>query len=176
MDIDKSSWQNLMPNAKKVELHKKQVVLQEGEISKAIIYVETGCLRSWYNHDGKDVSLQFFLEGQMVSSLENFKLGLPSQFTLEALLPSTVYILPKDEFEQLLTESIVMKDLVLDMTSAQLIHYQHLFLSRIKDSPQQRYEALVKEQPELIKLIPQHYIASYLGITSVSLSRIRCRK
>ena len=55
-------------------------------------------------------------------------------------------------------------------------NYARLFLSRIKDTPQERYEDLVKNQPNIIKRIPQHYIASYLGITPVSLSRIRNRK
>lgn len=53
--------------------------------------------------------------------------------------------------------------------------YVNLFLSRIKDTPQQRYEKLLMEQPEIVAQIPQHYIASYLGITAVSLSRIRAR-
>lgn len=54
--------------------------------------------------------------------------------------------------------------------------YQHLFLSRIRDTPQQRYEELLREYPNIIQRVPQHYIASYLGITSVSLSRIRNRR
>ena len=54
--------------------------------------------------------------------------------------------------------------------------YQHLFLSRIKNTPQQRYEELLKEYPNIIQRVPQHYIASYLGITPVSLSRIRNRR
>lgn len=54
--------------------------------------------------------------------------------------------------------------------------YQQLFLSRIKDTPQQRYEELLKKYPNIIQRVPQHYIASYLGITPVSLSRIRNRR
>lgn len=53
---------------------------------------------------------------------------------------------------------------------------QQLFLSRIKNTPQQRYEELLKEYPNIIQRVPQHYIASYLGITPVSLSRIRNRR
>lgn len=56
-----------------------------------------------------------------------------------------------------------------------LSSYQKLFLSRIKDTPQERYEALLTDHPEIVSQIPQHYIASYLGITPVSLSRIRGR-
>ena len=59
---------------------------------------------------------------------------------------------------------------------SRMIDYSHLFLSRIKDTPQERYENLVAEHPEIISRIPQHFIASYLGITPVSLSRIRSRR
>ena len=54
-----------------------------------------------------------------------------------------------------------------------LEHYISLFLSRIRDTPQQRYWDLVADHPEIVRRVPQHYIASYLGITAVSLSRIR---
>ena len=56
-----------------------------------------------------------------------------------------------------------------------LEHYARLFLSRIRDTPEQRYKNLLRDHPEIIQRIPQHYIASYLGITPVSLSRIRNR-
>ena len=57
-----------------------------------------------------------------------------------------------------------------------LVFYQQLFLSRIKDSPEKRYRDLLNNHPEMLQRIPQHYIASYLGITPVSLSRIRNRR
>jgi CRP-like cAMP-binding protein len=55
-------------------------------------------------------------------------------------------------------------------------NYSQLFLSQIKDTPRERYEELIINHPEIIKRVPQHYIASYLGITPISLSRIRNRK
>ncbi len=57
-----------------------------------------------------------------------------------------------------------------------LLHSQKLLYSYLKNNPQKRYEELVDDYPHIIQRIPQHYIASYLGITSVSLSRIRNRR
>lgn len=120
--------------------------------------------------------MQFFFPDQSVASFESMKLEQPSQYTIEAMQPSVIYEVHKDHFFRAIEESDELKDYFINNLCMRFIHYQKLFLSRIKDTPEQRYHALVKEYPELIKTIPQHYIASYLGITSVSLSRIRCRK
>jgi len=69
-----------------------------------------------------------------------------------------------------------IKDFYYNNLQQRLLKYQKLFISRIKDTPEERYHQLFEESPEIIRRIPQHYIASYLGITSVSLSRIRSRR
>lgn len=169
-------WTALAPYVEKIELKKKAVIINEGSLSESVYYIKAGCLRSWFNHDGKDVSFQFFLEGNFVSSFESLVFDQPSPYTVESILPSTVYAISKHKFQEEVSNSPELKDAVFQIVCERLRHYQRLFLSRIKDTPQQRYQELIELQPELIRLIPQHYIASYLGITSVSLSRIRCRK
>jgi CRP-like cAMP-binding protein len=69
-----------------------------------------------------------------------------------------------------------VKEFYNDYIQQRLLAYQKLFVSQIKDSPEKRYHQLLQQSPEIIQRIPQHYIASYLGITSVSLSRIRNRR
>ena len=96
------------------EIPSKTVLLNEGEISTNIYIIKNGCLREWFNKDGKDITFQFFFEGQPVASIDSFM-------------------------------------------------------------NQERYEDLIKNHPEIIKRVPQHYIASFLGITPTSLSRIRNR-
>ncbi|WED24612.1 Crp/Fnr family transcriptional regulator [Vibrio sp. JC009] len=176
MDNTQYIWQELKPYAKKLDLKKKDILIEEGRIGKQLYYVNEGCLRSWFNHDGKDVSFQFFLEGQFVSSFESLMFREPSPYTIESILPSVVYAMPVDTFKAKIQSSHELKDAAFQIIADRLRHYQRLFLSRIKDTPQERYQELIAQQPELIRMIPQHYIASYLGITSVSLSRIRCRK
>lgn len=154
----------------------KTVLLQEGEIATHIFFVKKGCLRMVFNKDGKDITLQFFFEGQPVASIESFKTGEPSLFGIESIEPTTLVSVNKADFEYLLRTYSEMNERFLELMFHRFSNYASLFLSRIKDSPQERYNDLVKNHPEIIRRVPQHYIASYLGITPISLSRIRNRK
>ena len=100
----------------------------------------------------------------------------PSLFAIESIEPSTIISVTKETFEELLRTYPTLKNGFQDYIFQRFKNYAQLFMSRIKDTPSERYEDLVKTHPEIIKRIPQHYIASYLGITPISLSRIRNRK
>ena len=76
----------------------------------------------------------------------------------------------------MIESSTLIKQELEQQTFERLMYYQKLFLSRIKNSPEERYNELVKQSPHILQRVPQHYIASFLGITSVSLSRIRNRR
>ncbi len=154
----------------------KTVLLHEGEISNNIFFIKKGCLREWFNKDGKDITFQFFFEGQPVASIDSFMNRKPSQFTIESIEPTVFFSIARTDFENLLDINIEFKNQFQEFIFERFSNYGQLFLSRIKDSPQERYDDLVKNHPEIIKRIPQHYIASYLGVTAISLSRIRNRK
>lgn len=161
--------------SRKVTLPAKTTLLEAGTVAKSLYCIRSGCARLWFNNDGVDVTLQFFMPGQMVASFDSLLHDKPSEFTLETILPTEVEVLDKSDIERALGEDseLERKFLVRVFDVAQ--KYVDLFLSRIKDTPQQRYERLLEEHPEIVAQIPQHYIASYLGITAVSLSRIRAR-
>ena len=159
-----------------VEFPSKTTLLHEGEISTRLYFIKKGCLRMWFNNDGKDVTFQFFFEGQAVSSMESFFGRQPSIFNLETIEPSQVTFITKEGFDDLFVRFPELKDGFQQILIQRLSDYSKLFLSRIKDNPQKRYEELLQQHPEIIRRIPQHYIASYLGITPISLSRIRNRK
>lgn len=169
-------WEKYQHLTKSVEVPARTILLHEGKISDKAFFIEKGCLRSWFNNDGKDITFQFFFEGMGVSSFESFQTNQPSLFTIESIEASVVRAISKKDFQFILDNSTVMKQEVEKQIIYRLIHYQQLFLSRIKDKPEKRYKELLKQNPEILQRVPQHYIASYLGITSVSLSRIRNRK
>lgn len=166
-------WKTIKPFARKKEFPKKAWLLNEGDVSKHILLIEKGCVRSWFNNDGDDITFQFFFEGSFVSSFESFRKNLPSLFNLETIEPTILHRVHKDEITKAMENFPELKDAVNELLSSRLYHYQQLFLSRIKNSPQRRYEELAKKNPGIFTRVPHHYIASYLGITPVSLSRIR---
>jgi len=173
---DKKNWAKFQKAFTEKEIAAKSVLLQEGEIADNIYFIKKGCLREWFNKDGKDITFQFFFEGQPVASIDSFMSHKPSLFTIESIEPSIVISIGKEDFTELFITYPEFKDRFQDFIFHRFRNYGQLFLSRIKDSPQERYEDLIKNHPEIIKRVPQHYIASFLGITPISLSRIRNRK
>jgi len=151
----------------------KTVLLREGETAKKIFLVKEGCLRQWLNHEGREITFQFFFENEMVASIESFRSNKPSALNIEALEPSILFILSKKDFESLLIEAPELKDIMMEMAFRRFAHYSRLYLSFLKNNPVERYKELLRNESRIIQRIPQHYIASYLGITPVSLSRIR---
>ena len=136
----------------KLSIPSKTILLEEGKVADRLFFIHKGALRLFFYNEGKDITFQFFFEGDFVASFDSLYKRKPSLFSLESIEQTEVFAIKREDF------------------------YQQLFLSRIKNTPQQRYEELLREYPGIIQRVPQHYIASYLGITPVSLSRIRNRR
>jgi CRP-like cAMP-binding protein len=153
----------------------KTLLLNEGQISARMFLVKSGALREYFYSDGRELTLEFITENQAVASFDSFLNGTRSEFLIETLEPSVVYEIPVEMFREW------MKTFEFQQNFNMLFYKRFSEISKrlmsfIRDSPQQRYEELLRNRPELLLRFPQHYIASYLGITSVSLSRIRNRR
>ncbi|MCE1164276.1 MAG: Crp/Fnr family transcriptional regulator [Bacteroidetes bacterium] len=172
---DTENWEKNKNYFREMDIPSKTALLNEGEISKYMYFIKKGCLRMWFNNDGKDITFQFFFENQAVASIESFYYKIPGIMNLQSIEPSTLVLLHRDAFEELGKSYPELKEDFFEIMLKRLSNYSNLFLSRIKDTPRKRYEVLLKEHPEIVQRVPQHYIASYLGITPISLSRIRNR-
>lgn len=169
-------WSMFSHLFKQIEVPAKTTLLEEGEISKKMFFVEKGCLRTWINNNGKDITTQFFFEGGGVSSIESFMANKPSLYSIETIEPCVLQTITQKEFQEAIISMQDIKSIIIEHLFQRLLQSQDLFFSYLKNSPQKRYEELIKQHPYIIQRVPQHYIASYLGITSVSLSRIRNRR
>ena len=154
----------------------KTVLLEEGKVADKLYMIRKGCLRLSFFNDGRDITFQFFFEGDVVASFNSLHHRQPSLFSLETLEPAELSVIKKNDFYDLIQRIPSLRQAYEENLIERFHTYQLLFLSRIRNTPQQRYEELLKEHPDIIRRVPQHYIASYLGITPVSLSRIRNRR
>jgi CRP-like cAMP-binding protein len=176
--LDPGKWDEYSSYYHRLEVPAKAVLLKEGEVSRKAYIIEKGCLRVWFNNSGKDLTCRFAFENEIVSGAESFIKHIPSLFTIESIEPCVLYWIHKQDLDKILEEIHEIPALRKEYMNAvfeRQAHYMKLFLSFIKDTPAQRYQNLLKESPHLIQRVPQHYIASYLGITPVSLSRIRSK-
>jgi len=169
-------WEKYAELYKREEVPGRTILLREGEVSKRTFFIEKGCLRAGFNHNGRDVTFQFFFENEVISSAESFRKNIPSMLTIETVEPCVLQVLAKKDYEVIMAELRTRPPLLnnmLEIAFERQLHYMKEFLSFIRDTPQERYLNLLKEKPQVVKRIPQHYIASYLGITTVHLSRIK---
>jgi CRP-like cAMP-binding protein len=158
------------------EVSARTILLFDGNIATKLFLVLDGCLRTYFiKENGMEITSQFFVEGQMATSLESAMTGMPSRRFIDAVEDSILGIIPIKNLENLMREYSPARDLFNRILVSRLIYFMNQHASFILDNPEKRYKRLLQENPELVSRLPQQYIASYLGITPVSLSRIRGR-
>ena len=154
----------------------QEIILRENDIAKYLYIVAQGCLRSYYiKEDGTEVTFQFFLENQGVTSFESSFTGKPTRQYIDAIEDSTLLYISIEKLNEATKKDENVKTFFNNFLRERLILYMNKYSSFILDSPEKRYKKLIEERPELVTRIPQQHIATYLGITPVSLSRIKKR-
>lgn len=171
-----SKWQEYARCFQRLAVPARTTLLREGEVSRRGYFVEQGCLRVWFNRQGKDLTFQFFFEGQTVSSLDSFRTHRPSLFSIETIEPCVLWWVARDDAYRMLaelSEHPAARDWLAGLLFERVEHYMAHCLAFIRDTPRQRYHNLLAHEPHIVRRVPQHYIASYLGISSVHLSRLK---
>ncbi|QNN40209.1 Crp/Fnr family transcriptional regulator [Pedobacter roseus] len=169
-------WDKYLEFQERIEVPAKTILLEEGKISRHYYFVEKGCVRASLNKQGDDKTVQFFFEKEGLTSLESFLKNTPSLFKIETIEPSVIYLLHKTKVNALMDELREVpgfSDVILNILAERQMHYMNEFVSFIRDTPEERYQKLLAERPHIVQRVPQHYIASYLGVTRVHLSRIK---
>jgi CRP-like cAMP-binding protein len=156
------------------KIRKKQFFLQEGDVSNHIAFVSEGCMRVYsLDNKGNEHIIQFAMKGWWVGDMNSFLSGFPATYFIDALSDSQLLLLEKSAREELLNAVPKMERFFrLLMENNQVATYQRI-VDTLSISAEERYIKFIKTYPEIYENIPQHQIASYLGITPQSLSRIR---
>ena len=170
-DLDK-----FLDNISCKEIPSGTILLSEGKIATKLFIVIQGCLRTYFiKEDGKEITAEFFVENQIVASFESVTTGTPSKQYIEAIEDSIVGSIPMKTLAGIAGKHSAMMAGFNRFLMKRLIYYMNRCSSYILDNPEKRYLKLLEENPDLVARLPKQYIASYLGITPVSLSRIRSR-
>jgi len=156
-------------------IKKKTNLLPIGSVAREVYFIISGCMRNYYEKDGEDISAYFFTEGTFAGAYDSFASQQPSRYAIEALEDCEVLVISYQHYQDLFIESPKMNELMRKILEERFIALHQLYTSLILNSPEERYLNLLHERPELLNRIPQHQIATFLGITKVSLSRIKNR-
>lgn len=156
------------------KLRRKQFLLQEGDVCKFIAFVERGALRS-YSIDEKGVEriIQFALEGWTISDLYSFLTAEPAIYTIDALEDSELVLISKSAHEELLKTLPKYETWIRIQITGAYLAMQRRLTSIISLSLEERYASFTSVYPEIVQRVPQHMIASYMGLTPETLSRVR---
>lgn len=156
------------------KLRKKHLLLQEGDPCKYTVFVEKGLLRSFtIDEKGSEHILQFSLEGWWAADLYSFLTGEASHQNIEALEDSELLLITEPSWDELLKEVPAFERYFRILIQNNLIATQKRLLDSFSETAEVKYQKLLVNFPNIVQRVPQHMIASYLGITRETLSRIR---
>lgn len=159
-------------NITRVSYPKKSILLREGEFHQNLYFIEKGILRTYLIKDNEDITSLFFLENDFLVSSFRF-VNQPSYESIEVLEDATLLMLNYDDVLLMYKNHPEINYLGRVLIEQNYYRMYHRLVSMLKFSARERYEVLMKTQPEIFQRVPLTHIASYLGIKKESLSRIR---
>ena len=153
---------------------KGTILLKEGQKSKECYFILKGCIRTYYIIDGEEKTTAFYTEMETLTPpcvINN----APSEYFISCVEDSILTI-PNSDMEVEINSKFPKFEIMCRIVSKELLAKQQINFDEFKtSSPEQRYLNLIQKRPDLIQRVPQHQLASYLGIKPQSLSRLRAR-
>ncbi len=172
--LSERDMEKIIPFFKSKTIKKKKDLLRNGDVCKELAFVVSGALRS-YSVDDKGIEhvLQIALDNYWISDLQSFLTNNPSDLTIEAIEDAEVLLITSFDLDRIYLEVPLMERFFRKLFENAYINTLMRLNSSQSESADIRYKKLLSNHPNLLKRIPLIYIASYLGITPESLSRIR---
>lgn len=157
----------------KVTLPKNDFLLTEGKVSRHLYFLEKGALRGFYNLDGKEITHWFGFEKDFVTSFHSFITQEPAVENIQLLEGCILWSISKEKLTQLFNDYHEIERLMRIAYEKYYIRLEERFVNAQFKTAGELYENLLQQTPHIIERVPLGYIASYLGISQETLSRIR---
>lgn len=159
----------------KITLAKNEFLLKEGKICRHLYFLEKGALRGFYNLDGKEITHWFGFENDFVTSFHSFITGEPAVENIQLLEGCTLWAIAKETVTNLLNQHHDIERLVRITYEKYYIRLEERYVNAQFKSAKERYENLLQKTPYILERVSLGFIASYLGISQETLSRIRSK-
>lgn len=164
----------IIPKFKQVQFFKNDFLLKEGKTENHYWFLESGFVRSFVNDTkGNDITTNFYGQGDIVIDWSSFFLRNPTRENIQTLTDCTCWQLDFDTFQELFHSIEAFREQGRRRLVSSYFALKNQSISLIADEAKDRYMRLLKEKPTILQNIPLQYIATFLGITKYSLSRIR---
>lgn len=166
----------LLQVSRELEIGRNDILQPIGHTCRTVYFILSGALRIFYMQQDRDITESFEFENQVVARAESLFSGKPSRKGIQALEDSRLVAIDADQLFELFNRHHGLERLFRKITEQAYVKTVNRLESLQFYSAEERYRNLLTEQPNLLQRVPLKHIASYLGITQVSLSRIRARK
>lgn len=170
--ISKEGSAQLSSKLKANSVKKGELLLTYGQVCKEIFFITKGCLRLYYISDGVEITVWFSFEDNSAIELSSFLSGNPTEYFIEAIEDTEYLSLDKTELLNLYVHFPEMEGIVRSFWEDVILNLLQRFMALQKDTADKRYLNLINKS-NYLQRIPQKYLASYIGVTPSSLSRIK---
>jgi len=178
VEFNEAEWIVFTQHLKFSLLKKKHYFAEYGKVCDKVGFIVSGAVRYFFMKDGEEITSYFSFEGEYTSSYKSYLTRQPGFTYIQALEDTRLITFTRTDMEQMLANPLLaykMERFGRLLCEHYLCCYEDRMASFITQTPEERYMQLLLTGKEVLQRIPQHYIAHYLGITPVSLSRIRRR-
>jgi len=177
LDSDDAGLKDLVLESKNafspLPLKKNDFLVREGEICPYFCYIESGILQHAIEVDGEEKTTYLALRNSVTSSLNSFLFGTPSRKNIKAISDCDLWVVDLKTFRNLINNNVAFHKFYYNLIEKQLCLIDDYRIDLLTLTPEERYKKLLATEPNLLQQVPLHYLASFLGISSRHMSRIR---
>ncbi|WP_028399924.1 Crp/Fnr family transcriptional regulator [Ectobacillus panaciterrae] len=174
--LNEEEQQAIVEDVQIEEYKKGTILLRQGDVPTKCYFVLKGCVRQYsIDETGKEVTSNFYTEEQAISNFNHHRQDKSSAYSLTCLEDCILVVGDLDSEKDMYNKYSQLETMTRKMIEHNFGEVQDELASFIASTPEERYKALIRKRPHLVDRVPQHQLASYLGITPESLSRIKKR-